>query len=123
MTINIRDFSANNCECFIIDIEDNEISNGLLFQLKKEIKAQNKRKRVALNLANLSVINNEFLESLEELSNSGIKLSLFNLSLNVYLLLFIMKYDKFADLFVSEPDFLQNQRNIVNRQFKLLKAV
>lgn len=112
MAIKIRD---EDTYC-IVDIFDKEISDTVLAELKLILNNVSNNKRIALNLINISEINPEFLDFIADLK---MRISLFNLSLNVYLLLFLGKYDKESDLYVNELDFLMNKRRIVNRKFKL----
>lgn len=112
MTIKIRD---EDTYC-IVDIFDKEISDTVLAELKLILNNLSNNKRIALNLINISELNSEFLDFITDLK---MRISLFNLSLNVYLLLFLGKYDKESDLYVNELDFLMNKRRIVNRKFKL----
>lgn len=112
MAIKIRD---EDTYC-IVDIFDKEISDTVLAELKLILNNVSNNKRIALNLINISELNSEFLDFITDLK---MRISLFNLSLNVYLLLFLGKYDKESDLYVNELDFLMNKRRIVNRKFKL----
>ncbi len=110
MTLKIKDVN-NTC---IIDIHADRISIEILAELKKTISLIGSSKRIAVNLSNISYIGNEFGEFLNEY-----KVALLNPMLNVCILMFLMKYDKVSDLFVSEEDFFQNKRSLVKRSFRL----
>lgn len=110
MTLKIKE--VNNT--YIIDIHSDRISKSLLTELEKYVSSVDGRKRVAINLSNISYIGNDFGEFLSEH-----RVALLGPSLNLSVLMFLMKYDKISDLFVCEEDFLQNKRSIVKRSFRL----
>ena len=111
MVVKIRD-SGKEC---IIDILADEISIDLMHKIKEIISLKKSDERIAFNLLNISSLSHSFLDFIKK---SDSKISLFNIPLNIYLLLFIMKYDKIADLYMTENDFVINRHSIVNRDFK-----
>lgn len=113
MIVKVRD-SGKEC---IIDVLADEISTGLVHEIKEIVSLKKPNTRIAFNLLNISSLSRAFLDFIEK---SDSKISLFNIPLNVYLLLFIMKYDKIADLYMSEKDFILNRHSVVNRNFKLV---
>lgn len=110
MTLKIKDVN-NTC---IIDICEDAISQDVLCEIKNALSSISHSKRVAVNLAGVTYIGNEFGHFLEEYN-----VALLNPELNIYILMFLLQYDKICDLFVCEDDFFSNRRSIVKRSFKL----
>ena len=110
MTLKIKE--VNNT--YIIDIHSDRISDRLLVELRNYISSVGHKRRVAINLSNISYIGNDFGEFLAEH-----RVALLSPVLNVCILMFLMKYDRLSDLFVCEEDFFQNKRSLVKRSFRL----
>ena len=64
------------------------------------------------------VISNEFFDRLKKLTNK--ELGLFNIPSDIFVLLNVMDIDKTAKLYVSEMDFEEDLRQLINRKFALI---
>lgn len=112
MTIKIRDVEKH---C-IIDIYEREISDKVLCELREALLSVSAGSRISINLLNINTVGNNFLEFLTKSPNT---ISLFNLSMNICILFFVLHYDKVCDLYMSENDFILGKRRIVNRRLRL----
>lgn len=61
----------------------------------------------------------DFIEILKKTAKSK-QISIFNIPSDIFVLFNVMKLDKTVNLFVSELDFEENQRRLINREFKLV---
>lgn len=110
---------TENDKCLILGLHSNVLTFELIFQLKKILKELPQNESVALNLQEVSYINAEFLEFLKESSNDR-KISLINLQSEIFALLNLTKYDKFANIFLNDIDFIEQKRALLNRRFSLI---
>ena len=78
------------------------------------------KKKPALDMNSVTECSIYFLNKLIEYTKSK-DISLFNINSDVFALFNFMKIDKFAKLFVSELDFIEDSRQIINRNFLLLR--
>lgn len=104
----------------IVDIAGNAISKADLIELKKLFEKKAFKKRIGINMKNVLEIEHNFLEFLERCSNKQ-KLSVYNVNNEVYLMLFILRYDKYVNIYLNEEDFYNDKKCIVYRRLKLLK--
>lgn len=88
-------------------------------RIKKEIFTETSCENIALDLARVSDCSIDFIETLKELSKSK-KIGVFNIASDVFALFNYMNLDKNVNLFVSELDFIENARQIINRKFQLV---
>ncbi len=79
---------------------------------------QKDSRRIALDFKNLQTCSIEFIEALRNINYRD--LSIFNIPSDIFVLFNIMNLDKFVKLYVSELDFEQNSRQIVNRKFTVV---
>lgn len=86
-------------------------------RLLKEISAESRQ--VALDLRFVQDCTIDFIESLKEIASTK-KIGIFNIPSDIFVLFNIMKIDKTVKLFVCEPDFEENTRQLINRQFSLV---
>lgn len=105
----------------IVDIEGNSVSKSDLIELKRLFRDKASKRRIGIDLNRVLNIKHEFLDFLKE-SSLKKKLSLFNVNNEVYLLLFVSRYDKYVNIYLNEDDFYQDKRCIVYRRLKLLKS-
>lgn len=105
----------------IVDIEGNSVSKSDLIDLKRLFREKASKKRIGIDLNKVLNIRHDFLDFLKE-SSSQKKLSLFNINNEVYLLLFVSRYDKYVNIYLNEDDFYKDKRCIVYRRLKLLKS-
>lgn len=73
---------------------------------------------IALDLRFVQDCTIEFIEMLKELAQIK-NIGVFNIPSDIFVLFNIMSLDKSARLFVSENDFEENSRQLVNRQFRI----
>lgn len=111
-------FSENNSNCILCPISD-EVSLELVLRMEEILKGLPINKSLALNLKNIGVICVEFLDFLKEFSPQK-QISLFNLQSEVFVVLNLTKYDKFANIYLSDIDFNERKREMLNRRFSLL---
>ncbi len=71
---------------------------------------------VGIDLAYVRECTIEFIEMLRNLKS----VSLFNIPSDIFALINFMNLDKELSLFVSEPDFKENKRRLLNRRFRVV---
>ena len=81
-----------------------------VIRIKKEIE-NNSDKIIGLNMENVEDCSIDFIEELKKQQN----VNLFNINSNIFVLFNVMKIDKFINLYVSQNDFIENKRRIINR--------
>ena len=105
----------NDKLCIIAPIQD-ELSD---YKVKKIVDRINKETRkVSIDLSNVQSCSNCFIESLAKLQNKN--LSIFNINSDIFVLFNIMNIDKTIKLFVSELDFEEDTRRLINRKFSIV---
>lgn len=105
----------------VVDIDCESISEFEICEINKFLKKYAKTKRIGLNLENVSRLSHDFGVLLQDYAKKS-KISLFNLTNDALLFLYIAKYDVNAHIYLSEEDFCENKHSFVNRRFKLLKT-
>lgn len=80
---------------------------------------ENEEINVAINMDYVSDCTIEFIEELKNISNNK-KIGIFNISSEIFALFNLMNLDKTIPLFVSEIDFEDNQRRLINRRFSVV---
>ena len=108
----------NSAGC-ILNLHSSILTFDLLFKLKKILKDIPSDRPIALNLNDVDCVCVEFLEFLREVSSLR-HFSLTNLQSEILVLLNLTKYDKFAPIFLSDIDFLEQKRALLNRRFVVL---
>lgn len=88
-------------------------SSRILNKISKE------RREIALDLRFVQDCTIDFIEALKEIASSK-KIGIFNIPSDIFVLFNIMQIDKTVKLFVCEPDFEENSRQLINRQFSLV---
>lgn len=78
----------------------------------------NEKRNVALDLTYVQDCAIEFIEELKKIANRD--LSIFNIPSDIFVLFNIMNVDKSIKLYVSEQDFKENSRQLINRQFAIV---
>lgn len=76
-------------------------------------------RNIAIDLVYAQDCTFDFLEKIKEVSLNK-NVGIFNIPSDLFTLFNIMDIDKFAKLFVSEQDFLEDSRQIINRKFILV---
>ena len=82
---------------------------------------QEEEKEVALDLSFVSDCTIDFIEGLKQISKTK-SVGVFNIPQDMFVLFNIMDLDKSIKLFVSETDFMDGARRLVNRKFSVVKA-
>ncbi len=82
-------------------------------------KISNESREIALDLRFVQDCTIDFIESLKEIASIK-KIGIFNIPSDIFVLFNIMQIDKTVKLFVCEPDFEENSRQLINRQFSLV---
>ena len=75
-------------------------------------------RRVAIDLNHVQNCSIEFIEALNSVQTK--KIGIFNIPSDIFVLFNIMNIDKNLNLFVSELDFEENSRKLINRRFTVL---
>ena len=88
-------------------------SSRILSKISKE------NREIALDLRFVQDCTIEFIESLKEMAKIK-NIGVFNIPSDIFVLFNVMQIDKSVRLFVSEPDFEDNARQLINRQFTVV---
>lgn len=83
-------------------------------------KVSKESREIALDLRFVQDCTIEFIETVKNIASTK-NIGIFNIPSDIFVLFNIMHVDKYAKLFVSEPDFKDDTRQLINRQFTLLK--
>lgn len=82
-------------------------------------KADNESREVAIDLNYVTNCSIDFIEDLIELSTKK-RFGIFNIPSDIFVLFNLMGIDKNINLFVSELDFRENSRQLINRKFSVI---
>ena len=91
---------------------DERATQSILKKISKE------SRKVAIDLNYVHECSIEFIEALKNCVDKN--LGVFNIPSDIFVLFNIMNVDKHVKLYVSEMDFEENSRQILNRKFKLI---
>ena len=86
-------------------------------RLEKTLFAE--KRHVALDLSYVQDCTIDFINWLKRISKQK-KLGMFNIPSDLFVLFNVMNLDKSIQLFVSEGDFEENARQLINRKFKVV---
>ena len=90
------------------------------FECKKLFKKmEDDSRKIALDLNYTNDITVDFIEHIKDLCTKK-EVGIFNISSDVFTLFNFMKIDKTARLFVSELDFEEDCRQLLNRNFSIV---
>lgn len=76
-------------------------------------------RKIGIDLNYVSDCTYDFIEEIQTYSKTN-KIGIFNIPSDLFSLFNVMEIDKFAQLFVSEQDFLNNSRQLINRKFAVV---
>lgn len=105
----------------LVGIEGNTISQADISALEHLYEQKGLKKRIGIDLKNVVSVKHDFFEFLINVANKE-KVSLYNIPNDIYLMLFVSKYDKHVDMYLDERDFISAKNSIVYRRLKLLKS-
>lgn len=86
-------------------------------RLNKTVMAETRQ--IAIDLSYVQDCTIDFINWLKSISNQR-KLGMFNIPADLFVLFNVMNLDKSIQLFVSEGDFEENARQLINRKFKVV---
>ena len=109
----IRDNNSVYILAPLSPVLDKNEAKRVFFNLEQETR------RIALDLSYVVDCTADFFEALNEFSKKK-EVSLFNITSDIFVLLNSLGLDRCIKLFVSELDFEENSREIVNRRFSLV---
>lgn len=81
-------------------------------------RVKNEARQVAIDLSYVQDCSIDFIEGLKTLAEK--KLGIFNIPSDIFVLFNIMNLDKTAKLYVSELDFEEDSRQLINRNFSII---
>lgn len=85
-------------------------------------KISKENREIALDLRFVQDCTIDFIETLKEIGSMR-KIGVFNIPSDIFVLFNIMHIDKSVRLFVCEPDFEENSRQLINRQFSVYSSM
>ena len=96
---------------------NNHLGSYETTRLFKEISKD--KRNVAIDLQYVENCSIDFIESIKNIAKSK-KIGIFNISSDIFTILNIMNIDKICQLFVSELDFTENKRQLINRKLSVV---
>ena len=105
----------NNKVCIIAPLSE-KIDKTICKKIFSRIQAE--KRKVAIDLEYIQDFTIDFIESLRQCENRD--LGLFNIPSELLVLLNNMNIDKSVRLYVSELDFEENTRQLINRKFAII---
>ena len=110
-----------NAKKCIIKIHAVDLSAETIFRVKKLMRRVSPQKAIALNLEKIESITPEFL-SFIKLCERKQKLSLTETPCEVFAILNLTQYAKFVNMFLTDKDFYEHKRTLIERNFKLVES-
>ena len=101
-----------------IDFLEEDLSEEVIICLRDIIKNLSSTRKIGMNLINVKSAKNGFFSLLKEFYGER-DIALYNMTADINLLLFLMNYNKYANLFVNEIDFKDNSRCLIKRGFRV----
>jgi hypothetical protein len=92
---------------------DNRESQRLLKEISSE------RRQIGIDLKYVYDCTIDFIETLKTVAMTK-QISIFNIPSDIFVLFNVMRLDRTVNLYVSELDFEESQRRLINREFKLV---
>lgn len=75
--------------------------------------------RIGLDLSDVSDCTEDFIKYLLTYSQKQ-NIGIFNISSDIFALLISLNMDKFVKIFVNQDDFINNNNQLVNRNFRIV---
>lgn len=79
----------------------------------------NETRTIAIDLSYVEECTIDFINIIKEICTHK-RLGIFNIPSDIFALFNVMQIDKCADLFVSEIDFKEDKRQLINRRFSII---
>ena len=76
-------------------------------------------RKVAIDLSYVSDCTIDFIENLKNIASAK-TIGIFNIPSDIFVLFNTMNVDKFVELYVSELDFNEQSRKLLNRKFSVI---
>jgi len=115
---------AKDKDIVIVSFQEKYLSKEAVAKLynylKSPFRLNIRRKNIAINMRNIDSVSGEFFLALKRLSKYNI--SLYNVGLNLSLLMELTNTGKNVKIFANEIDFIEAKRLLVNRKFKVIPA-
>lgn len=105
-------------ESFVLSVNSPRLSQELLGSLDMRVRDFANDKKLALDFACVGWVCAEFLNFLK-VNAARREICLINLSSEIFTLLNLTRHDGFARIYLSESDFLDDKRQLVNRRFSV----
>ncbi len=102
----------------IISFETQSVTRDTVSHIRDFVLEINSAKRIGIDLKGVTYMQNDFFVMLKEISKIK-KISLFNISADLNLVLFLTNYNGYTRLYSNESDFKENKRELVKRNFKV----
>lgn len=104
-------------DCVVVAPDSKELEAKEIRELKKTINGK-KEMRIGLDMESVQSLKNGFLDLIKSEFNRQ-KISLFNLKSELFVLLSLLKYDKYVNVYADINDFVNDDRVLVKRNFKV----
>ena len=108
-----------NDKVYIIAPLCSKLDDYSLGRVKKEI--LNEQRDVALDLSYTQDCTIEFIEGLKSIAQNK-SFGIFNIPSDIFIMFNFMNMDKYVRLFVSELDFEEDTRQLINRKFTVVDS-
>ncbi len=106
---------------YMIGIKTKELNFKYLAGLAIAINQMNLgSKPLALDLQEVETVTEDFFTFIKNFSQTS-KLSLVNISAELFTILNLRRYDKNVRMYNTELDYIQDKNELINRQFQLVK--
>lgn len=122
MSLRIR----NKSDLAIIDVLMTNLNEKNMFELKKCVTNLIEKKcyNIALNLKNVKEVGNSFFDFTNSISKrlngyTG-NLNLFNVNLEIMMLLCLFGHDNLNNIYLNEIDAVNDKRSLKSRRFKVV---
>lgn len=106
----------NNINCIYTPLS-RQLNKNESIRLFENI--NNDTRNIAIDLQYVEDCTIDFINMLKIISKNK-KIGVFNIPSDIFTLFNIMEIDKITNLFTSELDFIENQRQLINRKFAIV---
>src|SRR5574344_2857763 len=106
----------NRDKKFVINVEYNNLTSGNLEKLEKVLCEFPENSDICLDFSKVETIENDFLRELKSIIGEY-KISLINLSAEIFALLNLTGTEKFVKIYLTGSDYMNSNRELKNRRF------